>query len=74
MKRLVELSAMWIVAAGVVIELVGIYLLLSDWHSWFVYAIGWGIAVFGVSVLIWIAIRDRRKASKTDDLDDVGFN
>jgi len=42
--------------------------------SWILYAAGYAIAAVGVLILFWVALRDRLRARKTDDLDDVGFN
>ena len=74
MSRLLEWSGMWIVAAGVVIAIIGIIVLIANEDSWVLYAIGWSVGAFGVLLLFWAALRDRLQARKTEDLDDVGFN
>jgi hypothetical protein len=36
--------------------------------------VGWVVVVIGGLILFWSVLRDRLRARKTDDLDDVGFN
>ena len=74
MKQLLEWSGMWTVVAGIVIAIVGIVVLIVTEDSWILYAAGYAIAAVGVLILFWVALRDRLRARKTDDLDDVGFN
>ena len=74
MKQLLEWSGMWIVIAGIVIVIVGIVVLIATEDSWILYATGYVVAIVGALLLLWVVLRDRLRARKTDDLDDVGFN
>jgi hypothetical protein len=74
MKRFLEISGMWIILAGAIIEIVGIVVLITTEDSWVLYAGGYAVAFVGAALLFWVALRDRLRARKTDDLDDVGFN
>jgi len=74
MKQLLERSGMLTIAIGAVIEVVGIVVLITTEDSWFLYALGYAVAIVGVLILFWGALRDRLRARKTEDLDDVGFN
>ena len=74
MKQLLEWSRMWTVAVGVVIAIVGIVVLVLTEEFWILYAAGYAISLLGVLILFWAALRERLRARKTDDLDDVGFN
>ena len=73
-KQLLEWSGMWIVIAGIVIVIVGIVVLIATEDSWILYATGYVVAIVGALLLLWVVLRDRLRARKTDDLDDVGFN
>ena len=73
MKRFLEISGMWIILVGAVIEVVGIVVLITTEGSWILYAAGYAVAFVGGALLLWAAISDRLRARKTDDLDDVGF-
>ncbi len=74
MKQLLEWSGMWTVVVGIVIGVIGIIVLIATEDSWILYAAGYAISLFGVLILLWVALRDRLRARKSDDLDDVGFN
>jgi uncharacterized membrane protein YfcA len=74
MKRILEISGMWIILIGVLIEVVGIIVLIATDDSWLLYALGYVVVAVGALMLFWVALRDRLRARKTDDLDDVGFN
>lgn len=74
MKQLVEWSGMGIIAIGFVIAVSGILVLIVTEGSWVLYAAGWTIGVLGLLILFWSVLRDRLRARKTEDLDDVGFN
>jgi hypothetical protein len=74
MKRLLEWSGMWITVVGIVMAIVGLVVLIATRSSWILYAAGYAFGLLGVLLLFWAALRDRLKARKTDDLDDVGFN
>ena len=65
---------MWIVVVGIVIAIVGIVVLVLTQDSWIFYGAGYAVSLFGVLIFFWVALRDRLRAHKTDDLDDVGFN
>ena len=65
---------MWTVVVGIVLAIVGIVVLIVTEDSWILYATGYAISLFGVLILFWVALRDRLRARKSDDLDDVGFN
>jgi cytochrome c biogenesis protein CcdA len=65
---------MWIILAGAIIEVVGIVVLITTEDSWILYAAGYAVAFAGVALMFWVALRDRLRDRKTDDLDDVGFN
>jgi cytochrome c biogenesis protein CcdA len=73
-KQLLEWSGMWTVVVGIVLAIVGIVVLIVTEDSWILYATGYAISLFGVLILFWVALRDRLRARKSDDLDDVGFN
>jgi hypothetical protein len=74
MKQILEWSGMWTVLAGVVIGAIGIIVLVIDDESWGLYVVGWIVAGLGLIILFWAVLRDRLRARKTEDLDDVGFN
>ena len=74
MKRLLEWSGMWITVVGIVMAIVGLVVLIATRSSWILYATGYALGLLGVLLLFWAALRDRLKARKTDDLDDVWFN
>jgi cytochrome c biogenesis protein CcdA len=65
---------MWTVVVGVVMVVAGIVVLIVTEDSWILYAAGYGVAAFGVLILFWVALRDRLRSRKTENLDDVGFN
>jgi cytochrome c biogenesis protein CcdA len=65
---------MWIVAVGVLVGVAGIIVLIVNEDYWVTYAAGWAIVALGVVILFWSVLRDRLRARKTEDLDDVGFN
>ena len=74
MKHLLEWSGMWTIAVGAAVGVVGIIVLTANEDSWVLYAAGWAIVLLGVLILFWLVLRDRLRARKTEDLDDVGFN
>jgi len=74
MRQLLEWSGMWIVAVGVLVGVAGIIVLIVNEDYWVTYAAGWAIVALGVVILFWSVLRDRLRARKTEDLDDVGFN
>lgn len=74
MYRLLEISGMAIILAGIVVAIVGIIVLIATEDSWIMYAAGYVIALTGAAMLFWVALRERLRARKTEDLDDVGFN
>jgi cytochrome c biogenesis protein CcdA len=74
MKQLLEWSGMGMVVVGIVTALVGLVVLLVTQSSWITYAIGYAVGLLGLAILFWAALRDRLRARKTDDLDDVGFH
>ncbi|NQW19864.1 MAG: hypothetical protein HQ477_03940 [Chloroflexi bacterium] len=74
MKQLAEWSGTWVIVAGVLIAAVGIIVLIVTEESWILYASGYAVTIIGILILFWVALRDRLRARKTDDLDDVGFN
>ena len=73
MKRVLEWSGMWIVVVGFVIVGLGLFVLIATENAFF-YALGWVVVLIGIGVLFWSVLRDRLRARKTEDLDDVGFN
>jgi len=73
MKQLLEWSGMWAVVAGIVIAIVGIIVLIVTEDSWILYATGYAVSAVGALILFWVVLRDRLRARKTEDLDDVGF-
>jgi len=73
MKRVLERSGMWIVVVGFVIVGLGLFVLIATENAFF-YALGWVVVLIGGGVLFWSVLRDRLRARKTEDLDDVGFN
>ena len=73
MKRVLEWSGMWIVVVGFVIVGLGLVVLIATENALF-YALGWAVVLIGGGVLFWSVLRDRLRARKTEDLDDVGFN
>ena len=73
MKRVLEWSGMWIVVVGFVIVGLGLVVLIATENVFF-YALGWAVVLIGGGVLFWSVLRDRLRARKTEDLDDVGFN
>ncbi len=74
MKQILEWSGMWITVLGIVMAIVGLVVLIVTEDSWILYAAGYAVGLLGVLLLFWAVLRDRLKARKTDDLDDVGFN
>ena len=74
MKQLLEWSGMGIVVAGIVIAIVGLVVLVITQSSWLTYVIGYAVGLLGIAILFSGALRDRLRARKTDDLDDVGFH
>jgi hypothetical protein len=74
MKQLLEWSGMWIAITGIVMILAGIVVLIATRSSWILYAAGYAVGAVGVLILFWAALRDRLRARKTENLDDVGFN
>jgi cytochrome c biogenesis protein CcdA len=73
MKQILEWSGMWITVLGIVMAIVGLVVLIVTEDSWILYAAGYAVGLLGVLLLFWAVLRDRLKARKTDDLDDVGF-
>jgi hypothetical protein len=74
MKQLLEWSGMWIAITGIVMILAGIVVLIATRSSWILYAAGYAVGAVGVLILFWAALRDRLRARKTENLDDVSFN
>ena len=73
MKQVLEWSGMWIVALGFVVAGLGVVVLIVTENTFF-YGFGWAVVLIGIGVLFWSVLRDRLRARKTEDLDDVGFN
>ena len=73
MKQVLEWSGMWIVALGFVVAGLGLVVLIVTENAFF-YGFGWAVVLIGIGVLFWSVLRDRLRARKTEDLDDVGFN
>ncbi len=73
MKQVLEWSGMWIVGLGFVVAGLGLVVLIVTENT-FVYGFGWAVVLIGIGVLFWSVLRDRLRARKTEDLDDVGFN
>ena len=73
MKQVLEWSGMWIVGLGFVVAGLGLVVLIATENA-FLYALGWVVVLIGGGVLFWSVLRDRLRARKTEDLDDVGFN
>ena len=73
MKQVLEWSGMWIVALGFVVAGLGLVVLIVTENTFF-YSFGWAVVLIGIGVLFWSVLRDRLRARKTEDLDDVGFN
>ena len=73
MKQVLEWSGMWIVALGFVVAGLGLVVLIVTENTFF-YGFGCGVVLIGIGVLFWSVLRDRLRARKTEDLDDVGFN
>ena len=73
MKQVLEWSGMWIVALGFVVAGLGLVVLIVTENTFF-YGFGWAVVLIGIGVLVWSVLRDRLRARKTEDLDDVGFN
>ena len=73
MKQVLEWSGMWIVALGFVVAGLGLLVLIVTENTFF-YGFGWAVVLIGIGVLFWSVLRDRLRARKTEDLDDVGFN
>ena len=73
MKQVLEWSGMWIVGLGFVVAGLGLVVLIATENAFF-YALGWAVMLIGIGVLFWSVLRDRLRARKTEDLDDVGFN
>ena len=51
----------------------GLVVLIVTENTFF-YGFGWAVLLIGIGVLFWSVLRDRLRARKTEDLDDVGFN
>ena len=64
---------MWIVGLGFVVAGLGLVVLIATENAFF-YTLGWAVVLIGIGVLFWSVLRDRLRARKTEDLDDVGFN
>ena len=73
MKQVLEWSGMWIVALGFMVAGLGLVVLIVTENTFF-YGFGWAVVLIGIGVLFWSVLRDRLRARKTEDLDDVGFN
>ena len=73
MKQVLEWSGMWIVALGFVVAGLGLVVLVVTENTFF-YGFGGAVVLLGIGVLFWLVLRDRLRARKTEDLDDVGFN
>ena len=73
MKQVLEWSGMWIVVLGFVVAGLGLVILIVTENTFF-YGFGWAVVLIGIGVLFWSVLRDRLRARKTEDLDDVGFN
>ena len=73
MKQVLEWSGMWIVALGFVVAGLGLVVLIVTENTFF-YGFGWAVVLIGIGVLFWSVLRDRLRARKTEELDDVGFN
>ena len=73
MKQVLEWSGMWVVVVGFVITGLGLVVLMATENAFF-YALGWAVVLIGGGVLFWSVLRNRLKARKIEDLDDVGFN
>ena len=73
MKQVLEWSGMWIVDLGFVVAGLGLVVLIVTENTFF-YGFGWAVVLIGIGVLFWSVLRDRLRARKTEDLDDVGFN
>ena len=73
MKQVLEWSGMWIVALGFMVAGLGLVVLIVTENTFF-YVFGWAVVLIGIGVLFWSVLRDRLRARKTEDLDDVGFN
>ena len=73
MKQVLEWSGMWIVALGFVVAGLGLVVLIVTENTFF-YGFGWAVVLIGIGVLFWSVLRDRLRARKTEDIDDVGFN
>ena len=73
MKQVLEWSGMWIVALGFVVAGLGLVVLIVTENTFF-YGFGWAVVLIGIGVLFWSVLRDRLRARKTENLDDVGFN
>ena len=73
MKQVLEWSGMWIVALGFVVAGLGLVVLIVTENTFF-YGFGWAVVLIGIGILFWSVLRDRLRARKTEDLDDVGFN
>lgn len=71
MKQLLEWSGMWTVVAAIAIAII-VLIVIEDY--WILYTTGDAVAAVGVLILFWVALQDRLRARKIDDLDDVGFN
>ena len=74
MRSLLELSGMVTIVIGVAVAVVGIVVLIATEDSWVLYAAGYTISALGLIILFWIALRDRLRERRHEDLDDVGFN
>ena len=73
MKQVLEWSGMWIVALGFVVAGLGLVVLIVTENTFF-YGFGWAVVLSGIGVLFWSVLRDRLRARKTEELEDVGFN
>ncbi len=74
MNQLLEWSGMWTIAVGALIAVIGIIVLIVTEDSWILYVAGYAVSWLGVLALFWVALRDRLRDRKHEDLDDVGFN
>ena len=74
MKKLLEMSGVLTVLIGIVVALTGIVVLIVREGSWQLQATGYVLGLLGAAMLGWVALRDRLRARKTNDLDDVGFH
>ena len=74
MRQPLEWSGMWTIAIGVMMAGAGLIVLITTRGSWALYAAAYVVIGIGAVLLFASALRDRLRARKTEDLDDVGFN